>query len=147
MATAYSLSGFLPSTLSTLFAATSMRVTNIAICRQNSEKKTPARNLVGMAANSLSFIFYKATFQRLSFRPDGMRAPQSHSCLNLTASPSVRCSSGLALDPRNSRVPVSPSLHHFTSETGIRQEHFTGFSCLFLEPFSRAAAEGYFHSA
>lgn len=111
------------------------------------KKKHPHETSLGWQLILFPSFFFKVTFQRLSSRPDGMRAPQSHSCLNLTASPSVRCSSGLALDPRNSRVPVSPSLHHFTSETGIRQEHFTGFSCLFLEPFSRAAAEGYFHSA
>lgn len=127
---------FPPSMISTLFAATSTCVLYTAIYRHGSDTHA-----------GISFSFLHFFFLRLAWCPDGIRATQSHSYLDLTMSLAVRCSSGLAWQPRNSRVPVSPSLHHFTSETRIRQEHFTGFSCLFLEPFSRAAAEGYFHSA
>lgn len=98
------------------------------------------------------FFFFLANFQKISFTSrwnpcqSALSAFQVHSHLHLKTHFTARCSGGPCRHYRNGGRLVSSFLHHFTSETGILQEHSGVFFMSTFRAF-QPDAEGYFHSA
>lgn len=112
--------------------------------------ETPGHLMVRHLSFSHFFLsfFFLANFQKISFTSghSALNAFQVHSHLHLKTHFIARCSGGPRRHYRNGGRLVSSFLHHFTSETGVLQEHSGVFFMSTFRAF-QPDAEGYFHSA